>query len=70
MKTDLMWMSIIVLVFLLIIIYYDHIKMKSIFSEAKVRINKIYDNVKSFIVLHFIDTTISDSNSDTEDSND
>lgn len=54
-------MGVIVLAFMLIIIYYDHIRMKRIFSEAKVRINKIYDSVKSFLVIHFIDTTISDS---------
>lgn len=64
MRNDLVWMSIIILSIILIVIYYDHIKMKKMFSDATARINKIYDNIKSFLVIHFIDTTISDSDSD------
>lgn len=60
-----MWMTIAILVVMLIVIYYDHIQVKKIFAETLTRINKIYDNVKSFLVIHFLDTTISDS--DTEE---
>ena len=62
MRNDLLVISLILIAFFVLIIYYDHVLVKRMFAASKERINKMYDSAKAFLFIHFIDTTTTDDN--------
>lgn len=61
MRSDVITIAIIVAVFFLLVIYYDHVLVKRMFNASKERINKMYDSAKAFLFIHFVDNTTTDS---------
>lgn len=62
MRNDVIIISLILLAFFVLIIYYDHKLVSKMFAESKARINKMYDSAKAFLFIHFVDTTTTDDN--------
>ncbi|NBW38478.1 MAG: hypothetical protein EBR30_26350 [Cytophagia bacterium] len=62
MRTDLLVISLILIVFFVLIIYYDHVLVKRMFAASKERINKMYDSAKAFLFIHFVDNATTDEN--------
>ena len=62
MRSDLLVISLILIVFFVLIIYYDHVLVKRMFAASKERINKIYDSAKAFLFIHFVDNATTDEN--------
>ncbi len=62
MRTDLLVISLILIVFFVLIIYYDHVMVKRMFAASKERINKMYDSAKAFLFIHFVDNATTDEN--------
>jgi len=60
MRSDLLVISLILIVFFVLIIYYDHVMVKRMFAASKERINKIYEGAKAFLFVHFLDNTFND----------
>lgn len=61
MRSDVITIAVIVAVFFLLVIYYDHVLVKRMFNASKERINKMYDSAKAFLFIHFVDNTTTDS---------
>lgn len=62
MRSDLLVISLILIVFFVLIIYYDHVMVKRMFAASKERINKMYDSAKAFLFIHFVDNATTDEN--------
>jgi FtsH-binding integral membrane protein len=62
MRSDLLVISLILIVFFVLIIYYDHVMVKRMFKASKERINKMYDSAKAFLFIHFVDNATTDEN--------
>jgi FtsH-binding integral membrane protein len=62
MRSDLLVISLILIVFFVLIIYYDHVLVKRMFAASKERINKMYDSAKAFLFIHFVDNATTDEN--------
>lgn len=62
MRTDLLVISLVLVVFFVLIIYYDHVLVKRMFAASKERINKMYDSAKAFLFIHFVDNATTDEN--------
>jgi F0F1-type ATP synthase membrane subunit b/b' len=62
MRNDVIIISLILVAFFVLIIYYDHKLVGKMFSESKARINKMYDSAKAFLFIHFVDSTTTDDN--------
>jgi FtsH-binding integral membrane protein len=62
MRSDLLVISLILIVFFVLIIYYDHVLVKRMFKASKERINKMYDSAKAFLFIHFVDNATTDEN--------
>ena len=62
MRTDLLVISLVLVVFFVLIIYYDHVMVKRMFAASKERINKMYDSAKAFLFIHFVDNATTDEN--------
>lgn len=62
MRSDLLVISLILIVFFVLIIYYDHVLVKRMFASSKERINKMYDSAKAFLFIHFVDNATTDEN--------
>jgi FtsH-binding integral membrane protein len=62
MRSDLLIISLILVAFFVLIIYYDHVTVKRMFTASKERINKMYDSAKAFLFIHFVDSATTDEN--------
>ena len=62
MRSDLLVISLVLIVFFVLIIYYDHVLVKRMFAASKERINKMYDSAKAFLFIHFVDNATTDEN--------
>ena len=62
MRSDLLVISLVLVVFFVLIIYYDHVLVKRMFAASKERINKMYDSAKAFLFIHFVDNATTDEN--------
>ncbi|NBW18862.1 MAG: hypothetical protein EBR82_63900 [Caulobacteraceae bacterium] len=62
MRSDVITIAVIVAVFFLLVIYYDHVLVKRMFNASKERINKMYDSAKAFLFIHFVDNATTDEN--------
>ena len=62
MRSDLLVISLVLVVFFVLIIYYDHVLVKRMFTASKERINKMYDSAKAFLFIHFVDNATTDEN--------
>jgi hypothetical protein len=62
MRSDLLIVAIVLAVFFVLVIYYDHIMVKRMFAASKARINKMYDSAKAFLFIHFVDNATTDEN--------
>ena len=62
MRSDLLVISLVLVVFFVLIIYYDHVLVKRMFKASKERINKMYDSAKAFLFIHFVDNATTDEN--------
>jgi predicted transcriptional regulator len=62
MKTDVLIVAIILVVFFVCVLYYDHVLVKRMFTASKERINKMYDSAKAFLFIHFVDNATTDEN--------
>lgn len=45
----------IALALVFLALYWEHIQVKKMFAATTNRINKIYDSVKAFLFVHFVD---------------
>lgn len=62
MRSDLLVISLVLVVFFVLIIYYDHVLVKRMFAASKERINKMYDSAKAFLFIHFVDNATTNEN--------
>ena len=62
MRTDVLIVAIILVVFFVCVLYYDHVLVKRMFTASKERINKMYDSAKAFLFIHFVDNATTDEN--------
>jgi predicted transcriptional regulator len=62
MRNDVLIVAIILVVFFVCVLYYDHVLVKRMFTASKERINKMYDSAKAFLFIHFVDNATTDEN--------
>jgi predicted transcriptional regulator len=62
MRNDVLIVAIVLVVFFVCVLYYDHVLVKRMFTASKERINKMYDSAKAFLFIHFVDNATTDEN--------
>jgi hypothetical protein len=55
MRNEIIIAAGIILVCVFLALYWEHIQVKKMFFSATNRINKIYDSVKAFLFVHFVE---------------
>jgi hypothetical protein len=60
MRSELILMSVTLVVSVALLLYWEHIKIKKMFEATTKRINKIYDSAKAFLFVHFVDQVSAD----------
>ena len=61
MRSDIIIAVGITLTLVFLALYWEHIQVKKMFAATTNRINKIYDNVKAFLFVHFVES-VSETN--------
>jgi hypothetical protein len=62
MRNDVLIVAIVLVVFFVCVLYYDHVLVKRMFTASKERINKMYDSAKAFLFIQFVDNATTDEN--------
>lgn len=61
MRSDIIIAVGIALTLVFLALYWEHIQVKKMFAATTNRINKIYDSVKAFLFVHFVES-VSETN--------
>lgn len=61
MRSDIIIAVGIALTLVFLVLYWEHIQVKKMFAATTNRINKIYDSVKAFLFVHFVES-VSETN--------
>lgn len=61
MRNDIIIAVGIALALVFLALYWEHIQVKKMFAATANRINKIYDSVKAFLFVHFVES-VSETN--------
>ncbi|NBW14651.1 MAG: hypothetical protein EBR82_42295 [Caulobacteraceae bacterium] len=56
MRSDIIIAVGIALTLVFLALYWEHIQVKKMFAATTNRINKIYDSVKAFLFVHFVES--------------